>query len=45
MTIGEKQLRVMSYILIRYPNITVGEASKLLHRWLNKTGNVITIKG
>ncbi len=45
MTIGEKQLRVMSYILIKYPTITVGEASMLLNKWLHRTGNAINIKG
>ena len=44
-TNGEKQLRVMQYILHRHPNITVGKAAHLMNMWFNKTGNVFTIKG
>jgi hypothetical protein len=44
-TNGEKQLRVMQYILHRHPNITVGQAARLMNLWLHKTGNVFTVKG
>ena len=44
MTIGEKQLIVMMYIKIKYPNITVWEAARLFNKWCHKTGNVLNLK-
>jgi hypothetical protein len=42
---AEKQMIVISYLMMRYPNITVGRVGRLLDAWEYKTGNVLNIKG
>jgi hypothetical protein len=42
---ADKQMIVISYLLMKYPNITVGRVGRLLHEWEYKTGNVLSIKG
>ena len=43
MTRGQKQMIVLEYIKLRYPNITVGQAARLINQWEYKCGNVLSV--
>lgn len=44
MTRGEKQLRFMMYAKIKHPNITVGQAARLLKRFECKLDTMMNEK-
>lgn len=44
-TRSQKQITVLSYILMTNPSVTVGEAARLLNAWEYKCGNVFNVKG
>lgn len=36
---GSKQYIIMEYILLKYPNISVGRMGRMLNNWRKITGN------